>query len=69
MNHHRNRSRTNSAEGNPAVFFVARFISPRQGIGIIKDKNCGLKANIMLEQVLPILVFVPFETHICPNTQ
>jgi len=35
----------------------------RQRIGVIENKNSGFEANIVLEQVLPILVRVPFKAH------
>ena len=35
----------------------------RQRIGVIENKNSGFEANIVLEQVLPILVCVPFKAH------
>ncbi len=63
VNFQHDHSSADCPERDPAFFFVGRFVFQRQRIGIVKNENCGLKANIVLEQVLPILVFVPFETH------
>jgi hypothetical protein len=31
----------------------------RNGVGIVENENCSLKANIMLAKILAVLVFRP----------
>ena len=31
---------------------------------IVKDKSRGFEADIMLQEVPPVLVVIPFETHV-----
>ena len=47
----------------PAFLFIKSGVSLRQSVRIVKHENCGFKPNIVLAQVFPVLVLVPFETH------
>ena len=59
----KNCSRTNGSESHPAFFFIRGFVSLRKRVGVIENKNGGLKANVMPEQISLVLVFIPFEAH------
>jgi hypothetical protein len=50
-------------DGYPAVFIFKRKVPPRNGEGIVKNKNGSLETNIVFVQVQPVLAFVPLEAH------
>ena len=58
-----NRARPDSSNRYPAFVILEGKVTLGDGIGIVEDKRRGLKADIMLTKVPPVLVFVPFKSH------
>jgi hypothetical protein len=63
VNDKKHDPRVNGSQSDPSLFVFRQLVSLRQSTRIIKNKNRGFKANFVFEQVPPILVLVPFETH------
>jgi hypothetical protein len=62
MDHNKQRIRTDGANCEPAIL-PEGFVALCQGIRIIENEDCSLEANVVLEQVKPALVSVPFKAH------
>jgi hypothetical protein len=58
-----NRARPDSSNCYPAFFILECQVALGDGIGIVEDKRRGLKADIMLAKVPPVLVLRPFKSH------
>lgn len=64
MNDKKHNSLADGSQGYPPILVFGELLALGQGTRIIENKNRSLKADIMLEQVLSILVPVPFKTHV-----
>jgi hypothetical protein len=63
VNDKKHNSRVDGSQSDPALLVFGELVGLGQGTRIIENKLSGLKANVVLEQVLPIFVLVPFKTH------
>jgi len=63
MYHYKDRSLADRANRDPAFFFLRRFVSLRQSARIIEHECGSFEADIVLQQVLLVLGFVPFKAH------
>jgi hypothetical protein len=62
MDHQQNRARSYRSNGDPA-FLLGFPLALGEGIGIVENQDCSLKANIVLEQVAAVLLLVPCKFH------
>ena len=58
-----NRTRAYGANGYPAFLIIEVWVTLRNSVGIVENENGGLKTNVMLAEVLPVLFLIPFESH------
>jgi len=63
VNDKKHNSHVDGSRVTPPLLVFGELIDLGQGTRIVKNKTRGLKANIVLEQVLSILVLVPFKAH------
>jgi hypothetical protein len=63
VNDEKDGIRTDRSKSDPTFFFACRLVTLRQSVGILENENSGLKADMVPEQVLAILILVPFKTH------
>jgi len=63
MNDEEKRRCADRSKSDPTFLLACRFVTLRQSIGIIENQSSGLEADIVPQQVFPILVLVPFKTH------
>jgi len=49
VNHEQNRTQSDHANGNSALFVLDRFIPLGDGIWIVENQNGGLKTNVVCE--------------------
>jgi len=47
----------------PAFLSVTRDVALCHRVGIVENQPRGFEANVVLAEVLPVLVFVPFKSH------
>jgi len=58
-----NRSLSYGSNRYPAFLVLERLITLSDGIGIVENKDCSLKTNIVFAKILPVLVLIPFKSH------
>jgi len=64
MDHKENRARADGSERVPTFLLaIMKSVGLRQCKWIVKNLNRPLKADVMLDQVLATLRFVPVERH------
>ncbi|HXR15614.1 MAG TPA: hypothetical protein VN777_05325 [Terriglobales bacterium] len=63
MNHKKHNPGVDGSQSYPPLLILGELIGAGQGTGIIENKSGRLEADIVLEQVSSILVFVPFKAH------
>jgi hypothetical protein len=63
MDNQENRAGSYGSNCDPAQFIFESVVTPRNGAGIVENKDCGFKANIMLAKVPPVFALVPFKSH------
>jgi hypothetical protein len=68
MDHYKDRSRPNSPNRYPSFLVVKCLIPLRDCEWIVEGQSRGLKANVVLAKVPPVLGFVPFESHNEPRS-
>jgi hypothetical protein len=57
------RTGFDNAESFPSFLFVRRLVELGQRVGIVEGQSRRLEADVVLNQILPILILIPFETH------
>lgn len=63
VHNQQDRTRSDSADRDPAFLGVIREVTLRDRVRVVENQNGGFKANVVLAEVLPALVFVPFKSH------
>jgi hypothetical protein len=67
MDHEENRTESYGPNSYPAFFVIGRIVTLRKGKRVVEDENGSFKADIVLAEILPVLVFIPLETHAQPS--
>lgn len=64
MSHEYNRAWPDRSESDPPLLHLISVITLRERKGIIKNQNGRLESDIVLAEILLILRFIPFKSHL-----
>jgi len=63
VNHKQHSTLTDRSKRDPAVLLTCPFIALRQSVRIIEYESGSFEPDIVFEQILSVLLSVPFEAH------
>jgi hypothetical protein len=63
MNDKKHNSPVDGSQSDPPLLVFGKLVDLGQCTRVIENESRGLKANIVLKQILSILVLVPFKSH------
>jgi len=63
VNDEKHNSRCDAPHRVPTILTFGGWVAFRQHVWVVENKSRGLEADIMLQEVPPVLVVIPFATH------